>query len=173
MAPLAVGHDRIRCLVPFGNILAITGGVRSGQKVPNGKSQTKTCNAGPPSPSSPPRAHRAPPKPQKETSWQGNSAGDSGEGEFRGEFALRFGESGRGNSEGNSVGIQGEFALCFGEFAPATARETPIPAVRGLLMSCTESSFYNIKRGNRHLQASRGASPTRSGSSSRLPFDAF
>ena len=37
MARLAAGHDRIRYLVPFGNILAITGGVRSGQKVANGK----------------------------------------------------------------------------------------------------------------------------------------
>ena len=105
-------------------------------------------------------------------------AGEFGRG-FRerensgGGFALCFGESGWGNSEGNSEGIQGEFALGFGEFAPATACETPLPAVRGLLMSCTESSLYNIRGEHRHLHASNGASHTRSGSSARLPFDAF
>ena len=148
MAGLALERDQIRCLVPFGNILAITGGVRSGQKVPNGK-QREPCKADP----TQPEHHHHPPTCASQSHRRKRLGG--------------------GIRKGIRGGIQGEFALGFGEFAPAAACESPLAAVRGLLMSCTESSFYNIRSAKRHLQASNGATRTRTCSSARLLFDAF
>ena len=66
----------------------------------------------------------------------------------------------RGNSEGNSGGIQGEFALHLGEFAPGAVCQTIVFAVRELSLRVTESPFYNIREWERHLNATKAVPAT-------------